>query len=197
VSIEVLHLICFGHRPGGPADFCLHKEHGVKLTYLKLWGIHFRFVDLSSSSSLISVDLSSLDTLSVPCSVQLPVSLRELTFIGGGLYDCVDFVEPFARLRHLTNLTFGPSSATGGDDNLLCISPRSTTNGLICIPKLPCILRCLRVVGPPSSIRVFDWQCLTECTSLEQLTLPHSYHLSGQLEAWVKSVRHLRVDRFG
>lgn len=75
---------------------------------------------------------------------------------------------------------------------------RPELNSSVCMHTMPSNL-CWLSVESFSSKQLLDGcaqQCLQHCSGLEYLILPRYQHPKGELLAWVKAARHLRVSDY-
>ena len=174
------------HRQGKVA---LGDGYSGQLKNLQLQDMYCSSLDLAVATCLTSIRIKTIEMQDVICEINLPSSVVRLEFYGTSLTTrhAMCLLE---RLPSLTHVTLG-------DNGFLKRHMREPElNGSACMPIMPSSLRWFSVTSIcfKKLLDLSAQECLKTCTGLEYLMLPFRQYPKGELLAWVKSARYVRIS---
>ena len=192
LCLQSFHLAGGYQSPGNAVDYSegqivLGDDYSGQLKDLKLQDLYYHTVNLGVATCLTSIRLYNIDQPCVPCELTLPSSVVQLEVFCDSL-----------TMRHAKCLLQGLPSLTHvtlGRSRVKCVNEPELSSSA-CMATMPGSLRWLRVMCNPLK-KLLDGSaqdCLRFCTGLEYLILPLDQHAKGELYAWVKDARYVRVS---
>ena len=178
-----------GNTDGRQGRIVMGDGYSGQLKNLELQNMYCSTLDFAVATSLTSIRLLAIDKQDMSCKLILPSSVVRLEFYGNSL-TTMPAKSLLQGLSRLTHVIVG-DLPTGNLD-----ARELEVNGSACMPTMPSSLRWFYVTST-SSKKLLDesaQECLKYCTTLEYLILPLGTYPTGELYAWVKGARYVRIS---